>query len=135
MDISQCCRFYCAFLEARFGYENASVCTQVDDNLSQCQHMHFCNRSFPMLALNNPSNIESDMMRLHKDINIMSRTDTLNAEIGSGLKSKAPEERSCLLLIFLPAIGHKTYSSCQRVAISVFMHPNMGPSLIRVKLA
>ena len=49
-------------LKASLGEEDASVRTDVGYDFAQCEHVQFCDFCFPMLAFDDPHDIESRMM-------------------------------------------------------------------------
>jgi hypothetical protein len=71
--------------------EGAPIHTKVSNDLSQPQHMQLVDGLALVLALDDPDNIKTDLMRPHEDVDVMSRPHTLHGVIGGCVEPDSPK--------------------------------------------
>ncbi len=115
----------CPALETGLAEENSSIHTKVSNNLSQRKHMKLAHGFAPLLALDDPDDVKSDMVRADKDVNIVLRPHTVRSVIGCCVVPQAPKESRDLLLVFLPSTRHTLVDSLDSET-QVGIHEDLG---------
>ncbi len=72
--------------------------------LSKSQNVQLVDRRTPVLALDDPDNVEPDLMRPYEDVDFVRRPHPLHGVIGGGVEPQTPKERRDLFLILPPRI-------------------------------
>jgi hypothetical protein len=68
--------------------------------------MELANWRLPILALNEPGDLEPDMHRLYDNVDVVRRAHTGQPDIGLCSKTKRSKERCGAFLVIFPAAIH-----------------------------
>jgi hypothetical protein len=106
LHVGEGCGLNCTALIPALAQDNSAICANIGNDFTERQHMQLRDSARPMLALNYPCHLESDMLRLDKDVYIVSGADSLDRHVSGCVEAKGAKEGRSLFLVGMPVSRH-----------------------------